>query len=174
MIHGAVSQNGGRVEVYSELGHGTSFKIYLPRVSDEEPTPAIVRAQEPPRGHETIMLVEDDDTVRALAARLLGRQGYRVVDFADGPSALNWLSTTPEPIALLLTDVIMPAMNGKTLADAVTAARPGTRVLYASGYTSNVIVQHGVLKPGVEFLAKPFTIAALAERVRAVLDAPPG
>jgi two-component system cell cycle sensor histidine kinase/response regulator CckA len=170
MIHGAVSQNGGRVEVYSELGHGTSFKIYLPQVSGEAPALEAIRTQEPPRGHETVMLVEDDDTVRALAARLLARQGYRVLDFADGPSALNWLSTSAEPIALLLTDVIMPAMNGKTLADAVVAARPGTRVLYASGYTSNVIVQHGVLKPGVEFLAKPFTIAALAERVREVLD----
>jgi PAS domain S-box-containing protein len=170
MIHGAVSQNGGRVEVYSELGHGTSFKIYLPQVSDEEPAPEVVRTLAAPRGDETILLVEDDETVRALAARLLSRQGYRVFDFADGPSALDWLSTSHEPIDLLLTDVIMPAMNGKTLADAVLAARPGTRVLYASGYTSNVIVQHGVLKPGVEFLAKPFTIAALAERVRAVLD----
>jgi len=171
MIHGAVSQNGGRVEVYSEVGHGTSFKIYLPRVEGDatvRETPLAVS----PRGSETILLVEDDVTVRTLAARLLERQGYRVVPFEDGPSALAWLQSTSESIALLLTDVIMPGMNGKALADAVTAMRPGTRVLYASGYTSNVIVQHGVLKPGVEFLAKPFTIAALAERVRQVLDAP--
>ncbi len=172
MIHGAVSQNGGRVEIYSEVGHGTSFKIYLPRVTDDQaapPPPAPVVA---PRGSETILLVEDDATVRTLATRLLSRQGYRVVDFPDGPAALAWLASTTEPIGLLLTDVIMPAMNGKALADAVATMRPGTRVLYASGYTSNVIVQHGVLKPGVEFLAKPFTIAALAERVRQVLDTP--
>lgn len=171
MIHGAVSQNGGRVEVYSEVGHGTSFKIYLPRTEGDVTVPETPLAASP-RGSETIMLVEDDATVRTLAARLLARQGYRVIPFADGPSALAWLQSTPESISLLLTDVIMPAMNGKALADAVTAMRPGTRILYASGYTSNVIVQHGVLKPGVEFLAKPFTIAALAERVRHVLDAP--
>ncbi len=170
MIHGAVSQNGGRVEVYSEPGHGTSFKIYLPSVVGLDPPSMVATPARLPRGHETIVVVEDDDTVRALAVRLLERQGYRVFAFFDGPSTLEWLRRSTDHIDLLLTDVIMPSMNGKVLAEAVRALRPETRVLYASGYTSNVIVHHGVLKAGVEFLAKPYTISALAARVREVLD----
>ncbi len=171
MIHGAVSQNGGRVEVYSEVGHGTSFKIFLPRVP-EIATPS-VRARPSltlPRGSETVLLVEDDDSVRLLILRLLVRQGYRVHSFPGGPELLEWLQDNDEPIHLLITDVIMPGMNGKVLAEKVRAIRPETRVLYASGYTANVIVQHGVLKPGVEFLSKPFTAAALALTVRELLD----
>ena len=171
MIHGAVSQNGGRVEVYSELGHGTSFKIFLPRVSEAlTATPAIPAPSTLPRGTETVVLVEDDSAVRQLIVRLLERQGYRVFSFAGGALVLEWLETWTAPIHLLLTDVIMPGMNGKMLAEHVRTVRPEIRVLYASGYTANVIVQHGVLKPGVEFLAKPFTAASLATTVRELLD----
>ncbi|MES3034626.1 MAG: PAS domain S-box protein [Gemmatimonadota bacterium] len=175
MIHGAVSQNGGRVEVYSELGHGSSFKIYLPRVRDAVAEPAsdaaVSGARDAlPRGTETVVLVEDDDSVRSLLRRLLERQGYRVHCFAGGEPLLEWLDTPHEPIHLLLTDVIMPGMNGKMIAERVQARYPDVRVLYASGYTANVIVQHGVLKPGVEFLSKPFTLATLAQTVRTLLD----
>jgi CheY-like chemotaxis protein len=170
MIHGAVSQNGGRVEVYSELGHGTSFKIYLPRTvgtiaSTDEPA-----LRTSPAGRETILVAEDDERVRMLTVRLLSRLGYRAIAVGSGDEALAWLDTHAEPIDLLLTDVIMPGMNGKTLAERVRAVRPGTRVLFTSGYTANVIVHHGVLKPGVEFLAKPFSGSSLAQKVREVLD----
>ncbi len=171
MIHGAVSQNGGRVEVYSEVGHGTSFKIFLPRVPDA--VAPSTQARVPlalPSGTETVLLVEDDDSVRLLIFRLLVRQGYRVHSFSGGPALLEWLQDNSDPIHLLITDVIMPGMNGKVLAEKVRAIRPETRVLYASGYTANVIVQHGVLKPGVEFLSKPFTAASLALTVRELLD----
>ena len=173
MIHGAVSQNGGRVEVYSEPGHGTSFKIYLPRADAErDASPArVVHAA--PRGKETILVVEDDERLRVLTVRLLRQFGYQAVAVGGGEEALAWLAEHPAPIDLLLTDVIMPGMNGKVLADEVRRLRPGTRVLFTSGYTANVIVHHGVLQAGVEFLAKPFGSASLAQRVREVLDAAP-
>jgi len=117
------------------------------------------------------VLVEDDDSVRVLVVRLLTYLGYRVFAFAGGEPALEWLSASPEEVHLLLTDVMMPGMNGRVLAERLLAARPAARVLFASGYTANVIVQHGVLKPGVEFIAKPFALNTLATRVRAVLDA---
>ncbi len=171
IIHGAVSQNGGRIELYSEPGHGTSFKIYLPRTLETDAAPLTSPARkEPPRGHETILLVEDDTAVRTLAVRLLERQGYRVFAFDGASAVLDWLPDAREPIHLLLSDVIMEGMNGKELADRVTSLRPDTKVLYVSGYTANVIVQHGVLKAGMEFLAKPYTRDALATRVREVLD----
>ncbi len=170
MIHGAVMQNGGRVEVYSEPGHGTSFKIYLPAVREAKPSVEPPIAISPPHGTESIVLVEDDATVRTLAVRLLTRLGYRVRDFGSGGDAMHWLHNSSEPVDLLLTDVIMPEMNGKQLAEQVMALRPDIRVLFVSGYTANVIVHHGVLKPGVDFLPKPFSISALANSVRAVLD----
>ena len=175
MIHGAVSQNGGRVEVYSELGHGSSFRICLPRVRDAMASAALTTttpttSDDLPRGSERVVLVEDDDSVRALLRRMLERQGYDVRCFPGGEPLLAWLDTPHEPIQLLLTDVIMPGMNGTVIAERVQAVHPDVRVLYASGYTANVIVQHGVLKPGAEFLSKPFTLATLAQTVRALLD----
>jgi two-component system, cell cycle sensor histidine kinase and response regulator CckA len=170
MIHGAVSQNGGRVEVYSEAGHGTSFKIYLPRVLDAVAPPREKARPLLPRGHESLLVVEDDAAVRSLVIRMLERQGYRVYAFESGPAAIEWVTSTTDPLHLLLTDVIMPGMNGRVLAERINALRPGIRVLYASGYTANVIVHQGTLKQGVEFLAKPFTAAALSIRVRELLD----
>ncbi len=171
MIHGAVSQNGGRVEVYSEPGIGTSFKIYLPRVSEPVSVPVMSARPALPRGTETIVVVEDDTSVRELIVRLLERQGYRVFAFGSGPDALAWVRGHADTVHLLITDVIMPGMNGRELAETVKSLRPAIRVLYASGYTANVIVHHGVLKPGVEFIAKPFAASALATRVRELLDA---
>jgi PAS domain S-box-containing protein len=170
IIHGAVSQNGGRIELYSELGHGTTLKIYLPRTRDAERTAAARAGAERPRGQETILLVEDDHAVRVLTKRLLEGQGYDVHAFADPTAALDWLRASNTPIQLLFTDVIMPGMNGRDLAKEVVAVRPTAKVLYVSGYTANVIVLHGVLKPDTEFLAKPYTREALATKVRQVLD----
>ena len=172
MIDGAVSQNGGRVQLYSEVGHGTSFKIYLPRVHAAEPGPsAIDRPRSARGGHETIVVVEDEQSVRTLIGRILGSHGYRVFPFSGGSAALEWMRTSNEAIDLLLTDVIMPGLNGRELAEQVAKLRPATRILYASGYTANVIVHHGVLKPGVNFLAKPFSAEELRSKVRETIDA---
>jgi CheY-like chemotaxis protein len=172
MVYGAVTQSGGRVEVYSELGQGTSFKVYLPR----EAEPSRADGSEPagllPRGTETIVLVEDDEAVRSLASRLLVRNGYTVFAFASGPEAIDAVGQMTGPIDLLITDVVMPEMNGCVLAERITALRPTIRVLYASGYTANVIVDRGALEEGVAFLPKPYSVEAFARRVRAVLDEP--
>jgi two-component system, cell cycle sensor histidine kinase and response regulator CckA len=173
MIHGAVSQNGGSVDVSSELGRGTTFRILLPRVSDAV-NPGVPTAGTPnlPRGTETVLLVEDDTRVRDLMLRLLERQGYTVLGFRGGSVLLEWLATASQPVHLLLTDVMMPGMNGKELAEQVRTMRPGIRVLFASGYTADVVLQQGAPLPGVDFLPKPFTAASLSTAVRALLDAP--
>lgn len=172
MIFGAVSQNGGRIEVYSEPGHGTTFKIYLPRVQE-----AAIQAWPEPRaarwhGTETILLVEDDEAVRSLAARVLVQHGYAVHAFRDGTSAMHAVGGMTEPLHLLITDVVMPEMNGPAMAQRIRALRPAIKVLFTSGYTENVIVHHGVLVEGVDFLPKPYSPESLARRVREVLDAP--
>jgi CheY-like chemotaxis protein len=172
MVYGAVSQNGGRVEVDSEPGRGTSFRIYLPRAIEAE-TPAPPEAGGPlPRGTETILLVEDDAPVRSLAALLLVRQGYTVLPCASGLEAIEALGKTSGPVHLMITDVIMPGMNGRVLAQQVLLLRPGIRVLFASGYTSSLAADQGVLEKGVEVLSKPYTGESLARRVRDVLDKP--
>jgi len=170
VIHGAVSQNGGRIELYSEPGHGTSFKIYLPRADGEQAKLATMPRPQARSGAEHILLVEDDDSVRQLAIRMLESFGYCVHSFAEPAEAINWLKDGSHAIDVLVTDVIMPGMNGKELAEEVVALRPKTKILFVSGYTANVIVHHGVLKPGVEFLAKPYSREGLARRLREVLD----
>ena len=173
MVHGAVAQNGGRIELDSAPGHGTAFQIYLPvAAAAPPPAPDARRTTGLPRGHETVLLVEDDADVRGLARRLIEPLGYRVYDHESGAAALAWLAATDAPVDLLLTDVIMPAMNGRELAERVAALRPTIRVLFVSGYTADLIAHHGVLEPGVEFLAKPYTREALATRLRDLLDGP--
>ncbi|MBZ5687920.1 MAG: response regulator [Acidobacteriia bacterium] len=177
-VYGIVKQSGGYIWVYSELGRGTTFKIYLPRVpSVEEPAmhavtpPAQFQKVEP--GTETILLVEDEANLRYLARQYLEKQGYRVIEAADGAVAMQIAVAHDGTIHLLLTDVIMPGMNGRELAQRISEIRPNVKVLYMSGYTENVIGQDGTLDAGVRLLQKPFNLRDLKSKVREVLDATP-
>jgi len=168
-VYGAVKQNGGAIEVYSEVGLGTTFKIYFPRLKSESPeTVQPAGGDHIPRGSETILLVEDSPLVLSFAHELLDRLGYHVVAARNGEEALA-IAGDCGRIDLLLTDVIMPGMNGRMLADRLSRSCPGLRVLYASGYTSNVIVHHGVLEEGINFINKPYSEQALARKIREVL-----
>jgi PAS domain S-box-containing protein len=172
MVYGAIKQNGGAIEVYSEPGRGTTFKLYLRCAAAAASSPRVSVPHGLPRGTETIALVEDEDVVRAFAVRLLTRQGYRVLAFSNGEQALTALAESSEPVHLMLTDVVMPGMNGRELARRIQAVRPSLRVLFSSGYTENVIVQHGVLEPGIAFIAKPYSTESLTARIRELLDGP--
>ena len=171
MVYGVVKQSGGYIWVYSEPGQGTAFKIYLPRVR-EAPEPARPRpaATAPQRGSETVLLVEDDEMVRQLTRRTLASRGYTVLAAAEGHDALRLVEGHQGRVDLLITDVVMPGMSGREVAQRVTAVRPAIKVLYLSGYTDDAIVRHGVLDPGVAFLQKPFTPDTFTRKVREVLD----
>jgi two-component system cell cycle sensor histidine kinase/response regulator CckA len=171
-VYGIVQQSGGFIWVYSELGRGTSFKIYLPQV-DAPPDAAGVAATELPRGTETVLLVEDAPAVRAAVRQVLERQGYTVLEAPHGNAALALATAHDGPIHLLLTDVVMPGLSGRQVADQLKQLRPDTRVLYASGYTDDAVVRHGVLEAGIAYLQKPFTTGSLARKVRETLDRPP-
>ncbi len=171
MVYGFVKQSGGHVKLYSELGEGTTVKIYLPRSMAQLEYEDRTRGSAPDvRGRgEVILVVEDEPNVRALTVRMLERLGYAVLVAEDGPSGLQVLENHPE-IELLFTDVVLPGgMNGAQLAELGRKIRPNLPVLYTSGYTENAIIHHGRLDPGVELLEKPFTRAALAQRLRAML-----
>src|SRR5271155_828887 len=172
-VYGIVKQSGGYIWVYSEVNRGTTFKLYLPCV-DEAVSRGSVPAKEGdvPHGTETILLVEDEDVLRELAKTVLESQGYVVVEAVSAEDAEKLVVERGAKIDLLLTDVVMPAMSGRELAQRISARAPQIRVLYMSGYTDNVIAQGGVLEAGVSFLQKPFSPRALAAKVREVLDAP--
>ena len=170
-VYGIVKQSGGFIWVYSEPGQGATFKIYLPRVdAPAEPAPSPQPEVAASSGAETILLVEDEPAVRDLAQRILRRKGYRVVAATNGREALDLVERHEGPIDLLVTDLVMPQMDGRELAQRLAALRPGLRVLFMSGYTGDTIAQRGVLDPDVAFIEKPFSPDGLARKVREILD----
>ena len=170
--YGIIKQSGGHIAVYSEPGRGTTFKVYLPFVDAEADALKPTTPDAPAAGgQETVLLVEDEPAVREMAALVLGELGYRVVAASNGVEALDVVAQrTGDDFDLLVTDVVMPQMGGKELADQLSVSRPNVKVLFTSGYTEDAIVHHGVLEPGIAFLQKPYTTAALARKVRSVLD----
>jgi CheY-like chemotaxis protein len=172
-VYGIVRQSGGWIDVRSEVGVGTSFRVYLPRM-DGRPLPERTEAgASTEEGNETILLVEDQDAVRSFTSTALKRYGYRVVEASDGEEAIAVAGRHPERIHLLLTDVVLPGMNGKELSEHLTALRPGLKVLFTSGYTADVIAHRGVLDEGMGFLHKPYSLDQLAAKVRELLSGPP-
>jgi CheY-like chemotaxis protein len=163
------------VSVYSEPGQGTTFKVYLPHVAASDPSPVLGPAMSRfPRGSETIMLVDDDEGVRAIARRILQRAGYAVLSAPDGVDAMRMISEAGGGVDLLLTDVVMPGLGGRDLVAHVRDTYPDLRVLFVSGYTEEGVRRHGVLDTESAFLEKPFTAERLAQKVREVLDTPRG
>jgi CheY-like chemotaxis protein len=172
-VYGIVKQSGGYIAVDSEKGKGASFSVYLPRLEQSITSPIAPLATAPinTRGTETILLVEDADPLRKLAEMFLKESGYHILSAADGQQALQVARQHFGPIALLLTDVVMPGMNGRVLGERLAPSQPGMRVLYMSGYTDSFIAGHGVLEAGTQLLHKPFTQETLTRKVREILDA---
>jgi two-component system, cell cycle sensor histidine kinase and response regulator CckA len=172
-VYGIVKQHQGHISVYSEPGRGTTFKIYLPRIEALKDSP--LPTWEPgsrPHGNETVLVVEDEEIVRKLACEALEVLGYRTLSAPDPRTAIEICSSHQGPIELLLTDVVLPQMDGRRLFEALSSVRPDLKVLYVSGYTENFIVHHGVLDKGLHFMQKPFNLNRLAGKVREILDAP--
>jgi CheY-like chemotaxis protein len=169
-IFGIVKQSNGGIFVYSEPGRGATFKIYLPRVDAPlDPIAEATTALPAPQVTGTVLLVEDDQAVRRMVRAVLERAGYRVLEASNGPDAIECAAREPGPIAVVLTDVVMPKMSGKELVERLVVTRPTLRVLYASGYTDNSVVHHGVLDQGVNFLQKPITAASLLSKLHEIL-----
>jgi PAS domain S-box-containing protein len=170
-VYGIVKQSGGYIWVYSEPGQGTTFKIYLPRAEAVEllASESAAATSLPARPGQTILVVEDESAVRRLIVKACSQAGYELLEAANGDDALALSTSYPGSIDLLITDVIMPGISGRTLADQITASRPGVRVLYCSGYAETAIIQHGVLEQGLAFLQKPFTPATLLQAIGALL-----
>src|SRR5918993_842127 len=170
-VYGIVQQNNGAIEVQSRIGHGTTFYVYLPRATDlGKPAPMI--AAGPSAGSETILLVEDDDRVRALVSNMLRKNGFTVLLASAGDQALEIAARHRGRIHLLLTDVVMPGFNGRMLSERLIATRPETRVLFMSGYSDDDILRHGVKKATAHFIQKPFSVDALVHKIRETLNSP--
>jgi CheY-like chemotaxis protein len=172
-VYGIVKQSGGNIWSYSEVNQGTTFKIYLPRMDGshsghiDQPSASVAR------GTETILLVEDEEQVRQIAEQILISQGYHVLSAANGELALALAANSQAEIHLLITDVVMPQMSGRVLAERLSSLRPKMAVLYMSGYTDDAVVRHGLLGEQLEFIQKPFTADALARKVRSVIHSSP-
>jgi CheY-like chemotaxis protein len=170
-VYGIAKQSNGFIWVYSELGKGTTIKVYLPR---EIGTTAAVLSATPSdtvlQGSETVLIVEDEDAVRSLVRRVLADNGYNVLEAAAGMEALRIAQNSTQKIHLVITDVVMPVIGGKALLSRIEAILPGIKSLFISGYTDNAIVHHGILDSGIAFLQKPFTVDGLLRKVRNVLD----
>jgi CheY-like chemotaxis protein len=169
-----VRQSGGHIDVSSQLGLGTTFNIYFPRVESpcyDVAEPPAVRS--PKGGAETLLIVEDEASLRNLARKVLEKQGYTVLTASNGSDGLRVVREHEgAPIALVITDVVMPIMGGKVMADELAVDKPHLKILFMSGYTDDALAHHGVLNPGIELLLKPYTPAALAQKVRGLLDSP--
>ncbi len=169
-VYGIVKQNNGWINVYSEPGKGATFHIYLPRAPYTVETATVKEMDKPARGSETVLLVEDDESILQLGTIILKRFGYSVLEAQTPNQAIEIVQRQTGPIHLLITDVVMPGMNGKDLRDKIAAMRPEIKVLFMSGYTADVIAHHGMLDPDIQFLQKPFSVNALASRVRETLE----
>jgi two-component system sensor histidine kinase EvgS len=170
-VYGIVKQNSGFINVYSEPGQGTTFKIYLPRHAGQAVETQAKSAAEIPKGHgETVLLVEDELAILKMTRMMLERQDYTVLAAPTPGEAIRLAGAHAGEVHLLMTDVVMPEMNGRDLAERLRAARPAMKCLFMSGYTANVIAHHGVLGEGVQFIQKPFSAKDLAAKVREVLE----
>jgi two-component system, cell cycle sensor histidine kinase and response regulator CckA len=171
VVHGVVKQSGGHIEVYSELGQGTAFKVYFPQVKEALSSgESLSGIRTMPTGNETLLLVEDEDAVRALARHVLRSCGYTLLEAIDGGEAIRVAQNHDGPIHLVVSDVVMPHLGGRQLVERLEGVRPGLKMLFLSGYPDDAVVRHGILEADVAFLQKPFTPTALAQKVRAVLD----
>jgi CheY-like chemotaxis protein len=173
-VYGICKQSGGDIWVYSEAGKGTTFKIYLPICETAIAAPAARRdaRERTTTGSETLVLVENDDPIRRVTARILRSQGYAVLEAVSAEEALLIEPAMLKSAAMLITDLVLPGRSGRELAEALRASYPSLRVLYMSGHTEHAVVRHGALDPQVDFLPKPFAPTALVQRVRSMLDAP--
>jgi len=173
-VYGVVKQSGGFIWVYSEVGRGTTFKIHMPQVTSQVEKPATENiSSRSAAGTETILFVEDEESVRELVRDYLTTAGYHVLDASDGVRALEVAAGHKGPIHMLITDVVMPRLSGREVATQIAEQRPDVKVLYISGYTDDSVFRHGVLEGGVAFLQKPFNLKALAQKIREVLDGQP-
>jgi two-component system cell cycle sensor histidine kinase/response regulator CckA len=171
-VYGIVVQSNGCIEVESQPNRGAAFRIYLPRVADPGVEQRAARSGEiaPPKGHETVLVAEDEEGVRSLACLVLRSGGYTVLEARTGAEALSLAAQHAGPIHVLVTDIVMPHMSGRQLADQLRQRQPNAAVLYLTGYTDEAVVRHGLQQPGTNLLQKPFTPAVLARTVRSILD----
>jgi CheY-like chemotaxis protein len=164
-VYGIVNQSGGYIAVESTLGEGATFRVFLPRVFEAMDSPGNRATSAPDSSGETVLLVEDEDSVRNLASAILNENGYRVLQAKDGEQALGIAREFPDAIHVLITDIVMPQVSGRQLAEAIKSLRPSIQVLYMSGYTDDIISHHGELDSGTAFLQKPFSAKAFINKI---------